>query len=68
MMLRETMRPHHLSDQEKARLFDAALNAAGAKIADDDSAPARHARSLAPLVMACAAAYIAIRDREEGIV
>lgn len=51
-----------LSEAEKAMLFDLALAAAGRE-------PCRsEAFQAAPLIDAFARAYVAIRDREEGLV
>jgi hypothetical protein len=51
-----------LSRDEKAMLFDHALMAMGRHPCRADALAA------APLIAAFAAAYVAIRDREEGIV
>lgn len=51
-----------LSESEKAMLFDLAIAAAGRE-------PSRsEAFQSAPLIDAFARAYVAIRDREEGLV
>lgn len=51
-----------LSEREKAMLFDLAL-AAGAR-----EASCREALAAAPLIEAFARAYVAIRDREDGLI
>lgn len=65
---RDVRTPPRLSQREKALLFDAAMNAAGDAPSPVAIAPTPDARTLPFLVVACAAAYIAIRDREDGIV
>jgi hypothetical protein len=51
-----------LNQSEKAMLFDLAIAAAGREPARADALQA------APLIAAFAQAYVAIRDREEGLV
>lgn len=55
-----------LSDGEKAMLFDLAMEAGGFRRARDASRA--EALAAAPLIEAFARAYVAIRDREDGIV
>lgn len=55
--------PHMpLSESEKAMLFDLAIVAAGREVCRAEAFYA------APLIDAFARAYVAIRDREDGIV
>jgi hypothetical protein len=51
-----------LSESEKAMLFDLALAAAGREAGRTEALQA------APLIDAFARAYVAIRDRQEGLV
>jgi hypothetical protein len=55
--------PSVLSEGEKAMLFDLAMEAGGCR--ENSRADALAA---APLIEAFARAYVAIRDREDGIV
>jgi hypothetical protein len=55
-----------LSESEKAMLFDLAMDAGALTTA---RMPSRaDALSAAPLIVAFAQAYVAIRDREDGVI
>ena len=53
-----------LSEGEKAMLFDLAMAAGGSRLARSRT----ETIAAAPLIEAFARAYVAIRDREDGIV
>ena len=55
-----------LSEGEKAMLFDLALSADGFPASREASRTA--ALAAAPLIEAFARAYVAIRDREDGVI
>ncbi len=55
-----------LSEGEKAMLFDLAMEAGGFRYGRDASRT--EALAAAPLILAFARAYVAIRDREDGLV